>query len=293
MKTSLIYAAALLCGLAAMTVSATGYAQTVDAAAYVPAPAGTRIVMAYGQYGHAGSRYANGEKTDGDVDISRYTAIARYIRYGEIGGRTYNLQILQPFGHAEADGATAALGDATGLGDTIVTAQLFLHEDRQTRTFFGIQPYLFLPTGDHDGRRGLNIGENRWKASIQAGGSRALGAHVVVEAVADAMIFGDNDDVSGGRRLETEPLYRVQLFGRYVFNPEHEGSLRLVYSDGGQTSLDGVERDDKTGTTSALATWRYNFSPGLNLLSQVGTDLSVRNGLREDARVQVRLTRVF
>lgn len=284
---------AWIVALAGLAGASAAPAQTVDAAAYVPAPPGTQIAIVYGQYGHSGSRYAKGDKTDGDVDVSSYTAIARYIRYGELGGHTYNLQILQPFGHADAEGSTAALGDATGLGDTIVTAQVFLHEDRRSRTFFGIQPYLYLPTGDYDERRGLNIGENRWKASIQAGGSKALGRHVVIETVADAMIFGDNDDASGGRRLETDPLFRVQLFGRYIFNPTHEANLRLVYSEGGQTSLDGVERDDRTGTTSALVTWRYNFRPTLNLLSQIGTDLSVRNGLREDARVQFRLTRLF
>lgn len=280
-------AAAVLLACAAPAV-----AQTVDAGAYVPAAPGANVGMLYAQYGHQGSRYANGDKV-AEADIERYTVIGRYIHYGQVAGRTFNVQVLQPFGWAEGSGPSASVGDASGLGDTILTGQLFLYENRESKTFFGIEPYLYLPTGDYDADRGVNIGENRWKASLQAGFSRQIHPRFVAEAVADAMIFGDNDDFAGGRTLETEPLYRAQVFGRFLINPKNEASVRLVYAHGGETSVDGVERNDRTGTLSTLVTWRHNLTPKINLLAQVGGDLSTENGLREDRRVQFRLTRSF
>jgi Putative MetA-pathway of phenol degradation len=280
-------ALALGCGLAGGA-----WAQAVDAGAFIPAPAGAKVALLHVQYGHADARYVRGEKTAA-IDIDRYTVMARYIHYGQLAGRTYNLQVFQPFGRVEGAGPSANLGSSSGLGDTILTGQLFLHEDRDKGVFLAIEPYLFVPVGDYDADRGLNIGENRWRASLQVGGSRQLSSRYVIEGAVDAMVFGDNDDPAGGRRLETAPLYRVQVWGRVRFNPANEGSLRLAYAHGGRTTLDGVRRDDRASTLSALLTWRRNVTPGINLFAQVGRDLSVENGVREDRRVQFRLARAF
>lgn len=228
-------------------------AQAVDAAAFIPAPPGTEFAMLHVQYGHADSRYVGGDQT-ASVDIARYTSMARYIRYGAIGGRTYNWQILQPFARAEGAGPSAALGSVSGLGDTILTGQLFLHEDRGAGAFLAIEPYLFVPIGDYDADRGLNIGENRWRASVQIGGSKRLTERGIAEGAFDAMIIDENDDPAGGRRLETEPMYRAQTWARLIFDPKNEGNLRLAYTHGGRTTLDGVRRNDEASTLSALLT---------------------------------------
>lgn len=283
---------ALAGALALASAAGSAQAQAVDAAAFVPAAPGTQMFMMYGQYGHQDARYAGGEKI-ADVDIERYTVMPRYVYFGEVAGRTYNLQILQPFVWAEGSGVSEALGSASGLGDTILTGQLFVHNNPEAGSSVAIEPYLYLPTGDYDADRSLNLGENRWKASFQVGGSKRLSPQFIVEGALDAMIFGDNDDAGGGRRLETDPLYRAQLWGRWQFNPKNETNLRLVYAHGGRTTLDGVARDDRTESLSAMVTWRHNFTPRLNLLTQVGADLSVENGLREDRRFQLRLTRSF
>jgi hypothetical protein len=280
-------------GAAALTLGVTASsAQSVDAGAFVPAAPGVELAILHVQYGHQDSRRADGTETAA-ADIDRYTAIARYIRFGEVAGRTYNLQLLQPFGRARGSGPSADLGSASGLGDTILTGQLFLHEDQEKGSFFALEPYVYVPVGDYDADRGLNIGENRWRASLQAGGSRRLTSRLIVEGAVDAMVFGDNDDPAVGNRLETEPLYRAQAWARVLFNPRNEGNLRLAYAHGGRTTLDGVARNDRLSTLSALLTWRHNFTPKINLFTQVGGDLSVENGLREDRRVQYLLSRAF
>ena len=277
----------------ALTMATPATAQAIDAGDYVPAPPGTHLGLVYTQFSHSGALYADGKKVDDDAQLDTAITIFRYVGFTEVAGMTLDYQILQPFGHLAGGGSTASLGKATGFADTILVSTLWVHNDPSAKSYFGITPYLYLPTGEYDRSKSLNLGEHRWKGSMQAVYSKGLGDHFVAELAGDAMIFGKNDDLVGGGTLKQKAQYRVQGFARYLIDPANEANIRLMYLTGGETRIDGVDQNNVTKTLSALATWRHSFSPKWQLMTQAGTDLSVHSGFREGPRVQLRLLKVF
>ncbi|WP_294328139.1 transporter [uncultured Sphingomonas sp.] len=267
-------------------------AQAIDAGDYVPAPSGTHLGLVYQQFAHSGSLYANGRKVDDKAELDVAVTIFRYVGFTKVAGMTLDYQVLQPFGHIAAGGSTAALGKTTGFGDTILVSTLWVHNDPANKSYLGITPYLFIPTGEYDRTKALNLGENRWKGSLQVVYSKGFGDHFVAELGGDAMLFGKNSEL-GTAALRQKAQYRVQGFARYLIDPANEANVRLMYLNGGATSIDRIDQRNITRTLSVLGTYRHTFSPKWQLLTQVGTDLSVHNGFREGARVQLRLLKVF
>ncbi|WP_260927596.1 transporter [Novosphingobium sp. 9] len=288
----LLASAALSFGAASFAAPA--MAQAIDAGDYVPAPPGTQLALVYMQYAHSDSLYADGKKVDDDAKLDTAVAIARYVGFTKIAGMTLDYQVLQPFGHLEGGGSTKSLGKTTGFGDTILVSTLWLYENKDSQSYFGVTPYLYIPTGDYKAERGLNMGENRWKGSFQAVYSQGFGKHFVAEVAGDVMVYGKNTDYgASSSTLTQKTTWRVQGFARYLIDDKNEINARLMYVGGGETKIDGIAQDNRTGTTSVLGTWRRTLSPKWQLMTQVGTDLSVENGFREGIRGQLRILRIF
>jgi hypothetical protein len=270
------------------------HAQAIDAGDYVAAPDGTQLGLVYLQYSHSDALYADGKKVDDDAKLDTAVAILRYVGFTKVGGMTLDYQVLQPFGHLAAGGSVASLGKTTGFGDTILVSTLWLHEDAKNKSYFGVTPYVFIPTGSYDASRGLNMGENRWKGSLQAVYSKGFGKHFVAELAGDAMIYGKNNDYGAASdRLTQKATYRIQGFARFLLNDKNELNARLMYVTGGETRINGIGQNNITKTTSLLGTWRHTIAPKWQIMTQVGTDLSVENGFKEGVRGQIRLLRVF
>lgn len=285
----MLYAPLALAAVAyAMPVSA----QAIDAGDYVPAPPGTNLALVYLQYAHSGALYAKGDKVDDKAELDSEIAIFRYVGFTKLAGMTLDYQVLQPYGHVSGGGSTSGLGSATGFADTILVSTLWVHNSPANKSYLGITPYVYLPTGEYDRSKSLNLGEHRWKGSMQAVYSQGFGNHFVAELAGDAMIFGKNDDAAGGA-LTQKAQYRVQGFARYLIDPKNELNVRLMYLTGGETKIAGIEQNNVTKTLSTLVTYRRSISPKWQLMSQVGTDLSVYNGFAEGARVQFRILRIF
>lgn len=288
-----LIATAAAAGMTMLGAATGARAQAIDAGDYVPAPAGTHLGLLYTQYSHADGLYAGGDKIDGDAELDVALVMARYVGFTKIAGKTLDYQVLLPVVDIQAGGSADGLGSARGLADVILVSTLWLHEDAANQSYFGITPYVYLPVGKYDGNKALNPGENRWKGSLQAVWSKGLSERWVGEIAGDVMVYGENDDYAGGQTLDQDLTWRVQGFARYMINDANEANLRLMYVGGGETQVNGVDQDNEAGTLSALATWRHSFSPQWQLLSQVGTDLSVENGFKEAARVQFRILKVF
>uniref|UniRef100_UPI0035CAF021 transporter n=1 Tax=uncultured Sphingomonas sp. TaxID=158754 RepID=UPI0035CAF021 len=277
---------------AAGLVAMPAHAQAIEAGDYVPAPPGTNLALLYMQYSHSGALYAKGDKVDDKAELDTEIGIARYVGFTKVAGMTLDYQVLQLYGRVSGGGSTAALGTSTGFADTILVSTLWVHNDPASKSYLGITPYVYLPTGAYDRSKALNLGEHRWKGSLQAVYSQGIGDHFVAELAGDAMIYGKNDANLGGA-LTQKAQYRVQGFARYLINPKNELNVRLMYVTGGETRIGGIDQDNVTKTLSALGTWRHSLSPKWQVMAQAGADLSVYNGFAEGARTQLRILRVF
>lgn len=283
-------AALLLAAMAPMAAQAID----VDVGDFVPAPDGTTVGLLYYQHAVRDRLHAQGRQAVADPRLVSDVGIARMVHYTRIGGLAFAPQVLVPFGRLDAGRDTATLGRTSGVGDIILAAPFWPINDAASRTYLGIAPYLYLPTGSHDRNRALNLGENRWKFDLQTGFVKGLTDKWFVDLTADVMFHGKSDNHGGtGATLRQKPLYQGQAFLRYQFTPGANIFVGLSQTRGGETRVDGVNRNDASRQRKASIGGSWFIEPTTQLLVAFGRDLQVENGFKENARINVRLLQVF
>jgi hypothetical protein len=136
---------------------------------------------------------------------------------------------------------------------------------------------LFLPTGDYDPDRIVNLGLNRWTLEASLPITYVLGAAMLdpqlmtFELRPVVVVFGDNDDPFGpASTLSQAPIFGLEGHVTRNFGSSLWAALDGYYETGGETSYDGVAQDDAIETLSLGATL------GLVLSPQVAVRLSYR-----------------
>lgn len=286
--------AAAVVALAAALLPLPGWAVDVDPGDYVPAPPGTTVGLLYVQHAERDQLYAGGVRAGVNPRLTSDVGILRLVHYTTLGGLTVAPQVLMPFGRLDAGGDTAALGRTSGVGDVILAAPVWVINDAASRTHLGITPYLFLPTGSYDHNRPLNLGENRWKLNLQVGLAQGLTERWHVDLTADATFYGKNDAFgAGGKTLRQEQQYQGQAYLRYQFSAGTNTFVGLSQTTGGATRVDGTANDLATRQRKISVGASHFIAPTTQLMVSLGRDLRVDNGLRENARINLRMLQVF
>jgi hypothetical protein len=163
----------------------------------------------------------------------------------------------------------------------------------------GIAAKLFLPTGDYDSSRLLNMGGNRWSLEASLPISYVLADTMLdpelttFEIVPSVQIFGDNNDPSpltdpsGLATVSSqEPLWTLEGHITRTFGPTVWVALDGYYVLGGQVSADGVPVGTAKESLSLGATLGLVLSPSvalrLSYLEQVYSNVpnSVARGVQ-------------
>lgn len=287
-----------LTALAAATVAAFGIATParavdVDAGDYTALPPGTNLLLLYSQYATRDKVYANGDRAPGNHKLDSTIGILRGVHYMDIGGYTVDPQFLLPFGKLKAKDDIAALGSNSGLADLILAATVWFNK-ADAKEHFGITPFVILPTGQYDKNDPLSLGENRWRFALQAGWIKPLTGKLTMDLVADFQLHGKNDDFGPlSRTRKQKPLYEVQGFLRYGIGAGSDLRLGMQHIAGGENEIDGVDQNDRQSLTKMSIGTSTFISPTQQILATYGRDLSVRNGFKEQNRLNLRYLLIF
>ena len=174
------------------------------------------------------------------------------------------------------------------------TATVWLVNQPKTNTYFGITPFLYVPTGNYDKDDSLNIGENRWKFALQAGYITGLTDKLALDLAGDVTLYGKNDKYgSSEATLKQDASVQLQGFLRYQLLQNWDLRGGLSYTFGGETKIDGVSQDDRTKTLKMQVGTAWFLLPTLQLMANYGRDLDVENGFKEANRVNLRVLTVF
>ncbi len=278
----------------ATMLSHSALAVDVDAGDYTALPAGTNLALAYYQTASRDALYSGGNKVDGDFSLASDVGILRAVHFMDIGGYIVDPQFLLPFGTLDAGKDIAALGEESGTGDLILAATVWLVNKPEDNTYFGITPYIYLPTGTYDNEKGLNLGENRYKFVLQAGYITNLTDDISFDLVADVMLYGENDEFGANKAtMEQEASFQLQAFLRYKMNPTWDFRVGLSQSFGGETEVNGAKMNDAAEITKMSIGTTYFITPSIQLAATFGRDLAVENGFSEDSRLNLRVLKVF
>jgi hypothetical protein len=127
---------------------------------------------------------------------------------------------------------------------------------RKPETVVGAAVTVIVPTGQYDPARLVNIGSNRWAFKPEVGVSHPIGKWALEGAVG-AWLFTTNKNFFGGSVREQEPLLSLQGHVVYTFRPRMWLAMGGTYYRGGQTTVDGIEKDDRQSNSRLGATFSY------------------------------------
>ncbi len=106
----------------------------------------------------------------------------------------------------------------------------------------GLSILTVMPLGQYDPSKLINLGSNRWIFRPRLGFSGRL-QRFTLEAMFDAYFFTDNDEAYGGTVLSQEALYAMQANLIYTFRRGTWLALTAGIAEGGQPSVNGVEKE--------------------------------------------------
>jgi hypothetical protein len=179
----------------------------------------------------------------------------------------------------------------SGFGDTKLRASLNLlgnpaqspaeFAKRKPTTTVGVSLSVSAPTGVYYPARLINVGTNRWAIKPEIGVSHPVG-HWTLEGAAGVWLFEDNNEFFGGRRREQDPMTSVQAHVSYTFRPRLWLSLDATFYDGGESTVDGIEKDDRQSNSRYGLTLSLPVARGQSLklywndgaTTRIGSDFS-------------------
>src|SRR4029453_14247573 len=112
----------------------------------------------------------------------------------------------------------------------------------------GVCLVVKTPAGQYDGTKLVNLGTNRWSFKPELGVTQPLG-RLYLDLYAGAWLFTANDDFFGGQLRQQGPIGAFQVHASYTFWPRFWLAADATYYTGGQSTLDGVAKDDGLGNS--------------------------------------------
>lgn len=263
------------------------HAIDLDAGDCQPAPPGTTLVIVYGQHIERRS-----EDSDADIrarfQLDTDLSLLRIAHYVDIGGVRVAPNIIIPVARTRFKDHIGQSQTTTGVGDVILALPVWLLNSDRRGVYFGITPYLQLPTGGYQPQRIVNIGSSRAAVTVQAVGSARVSRKVMIDAAADVSFFGRTSRRYLGGQMSSQPGYQLQASARYFLSDGIDLRAGISRLDGGAQTQNAQSRPSFIQDRIWVGT-SFPITSTINLVSTVGTDLAVRNGFRENLRLHFRI----
>ena len=215
---------------------------------------------------------------NGEAEI--HTWAFKYIRSFELFEKTSRIEFVQGYqeGHwtGVVDGVPSSI-NRSGLTDSVARFAINLlgapplkgkeyaayRSKVDVETIVGIALAAHFPTGDYMDDKLINLGTNRYTFRPQVGVVHARGKWSI-EVTSAGWIYTDNDEFYNGNKFEQDPLYTFQTHLIHTFRPELWAGVSAGYGYGGESTINGVEKNDRRENL----TWAFNL--GYQIKRQLG-----------------------
>lgn len=255
-----------------------------------------------------------------DADIGSRVAVFNYNRFFSLGGRFAEIWVAPIWGSVDGSirvgddpppiipfppGANLEIPSVSGLADPYVALKVGLlgapalepAEFMQQRQRFQIHALLgaYLPLGDYEGDRPLNLGTNRWTFRLGLPMVLPIGnpaKQTFWEIVPSLSLFTDNDDPFGADLREQDPLGVLETHLSHNFSKKLWGSVDLRYQYGGETTTDGVADDNRLNQLGGGLTLGWAISRSWTIFAGYG-EILAGNDNSEGSMIRLRLIYAF
>jgi hypothetical protein len=248
--------------------------QDLDPRAYVVTPLDLNIAVAV--YSHTwGDVLLDPSLPVDDVSARLNAYVVGYFRSINFFGRSANVRIAVPYATGHVEGLLLgqfAEADRSGFAD--IRAQMsvnLLGGAAMTRPEFAkYRPgsnlfasfTVVAPTGQYYADKLINLGNNRWAFKPEIAFTQALGKWTL-EGYAGVWFYTTNDKFYRGTSVrKQDPMLTYQVHGSYTFRPGLWASLDGTVYTGGDTTVDGVNKNDRQSASRAGTNVSWAFAPG-------------------------------
>lgn len=201
------------------------------------------------------------EVEDGRVQVD--SVVASLAHAFDLLGKTGRLDLILPYQQARWEGLLSGTPTSVtreGLADPWVRLSvdvagaparkgqeyLEYRAAHPVSTVAGVALSVMLPLGEYREEKLLNLGQNRFIFRPQVGVLHTRGPWSY-ELTGSTYFFTDDPDFFGGSRREQDPLFDLQGHLIRSFSSQAWGALSLGYSWGGESTVDGLSKDDRRG----------------------------------------------
>lgn len=234
-----------------------------------------------------------------DAEMDLKTWAGKYIRTFEIFEKSARIDLTQAYHQGEwsglLDGVPASV-TRNGWSDTFLRLAVNLYGAPPLRgrefatyragakddTIVGMGLAVRLPTGEYMEDKLINLGQNRYTFRPQLGVNHTHGKWTT-ELTGEVAFYTDNDEFYNGNRLEQKPTYIIHGHLIHTFRPGLWAGAGIGYGYGGESRINGVDKDDKRqdiGWALSLA-YPFNRYSGLKI-TYIGSRKLESTGLDSD-----------
>ena len=237
--------------------------------------------------------YVNGNKSADTPTLSSNQLQLRLGRSYRVAGMTGLSFVQLPMGELKPGGAASNHPTDYGIGDLTLATALWLHANRQTRSYFGVAGYLTVPTGSYSNQQLYNLGGKRVVGDIQVAYQTALSKKFDGMIGFDTMWFSPNNQVGrNNAQLTQKPLYTAQIGPIYHLDNTFSFAATYLYMWGAETAINGLSNNNALQTHRYLLSAVATTSKGRVML-QYGTNFDTQFGFAETRRVLLRYAFAF
>jgi hypothetical protein len=279
----------LISGILFLWNLSTAFAQDLEPRAYTNIPTGLNFFLAGYSYSAGGVVFdPTIPLENANIHINGIVAAwARSIKVGPMSGK---VDVILPYGwlsgSAEYDGQTVTR-DVSGLADPRIRMSVnFIgapalplsgFKDYKQNFVAGASLQVFLPLGQYDPLRLVNLGTNRFTIKPELGVSKTLG-NFQIELTGGVAFYTTNDDFYGGKTRSQAPIGSIQGHVNYNFKKGIWVAMDGTYYWGGHTTVDGMEGQDLQKNTRLGLTVAIPLGIHQSIKISLSTGVSTRTG---------------
>jgi len=264
-------------------------AQDLEPRAYTNIPVGINFLVAGYAYSSGGVLFDPAVPLE-NAHIKIHGSVFAYARSIKVGQMSGKVDMILPYawlsGTADFQGEQASR-EVSGLGDARVRMSVnFLgapalplsgFKDYKQDLVVGASLQIYLPVGQYDPDRLVNIGTNRFSFKPELGLSKTMG-HIQLELTAGATFYTVNNDFFQGKTMSQDFIGSLQGHVNYTFKRGIWAAIDGTYYWGGSTTIDGVEGNNLQKNTRLGCTLALPVSLHQSLKLYFSTGVSTRTG---------------
>ena len=263
--------------------------QDLEPRAYTNIPVGLNFVVAGYAYSVGGVLFDPAVPLE-NANIKTHGTVLAYARSIKIGRMSGKVDMILPYawlsGTAEFQGQPVSR-EVSGLGDARVRMSVnFIgapalplsgFKDYKQDLVAGASLQIYLPVGQYDPDKLVNIGTNRFAFKPELGISKTLN-HFQLELTAGASFYTVNKNFYQGKIRSQAYIGSIQGHVEYNFKRGIWAAINGTYYWGGSTTVDGVEGNDLQKNTRLGCTLAIPMSLHQSMKFYFSTGVSTRTG---------------